>query len=107
MEQYTSDESDGEPYTSYNIHDAASSADATMLRRALESGVSPDAVDRFGNTPLLLLCRRNLKRAGAGDYVACFELLREAGANLEATDTSGHTPLHEAADGGCLELRRC
>jgi hypothetical protein len=84
------------------IHDAASSADATMLRRALENGVSPDAVDRFGNTPLLLLCCRNLKRSG--DYVACFELLHEAGANLEATDSAGHTPLHEAADSGCLEL---
>ena len=84
------------------IHHAASSADATMLRQALESGVSPDAVDRFGNTPLHLLCCRNLKPPG--DHVACFELLREAGANLEATDSSGHTPLHEAADSGCLEL---
>ena len=33
----------------------------------------------------------------AGDRAACFELLRNAGANLEAIDNVGYTPLHCAA----------
>ena len=39
-----------------------------------------------------------------GDRAACFELLRDAGANLEATDALSKTPLHEAAANGYPEL---
>ena len=84
------------------IHDAARSANATMLRRVLESGVSPDAL-AADRTPIHLLC---LSRNACmnGDRAACFKLLREAGANLEATNSIGMTPLHEAAANGRLEL---
>ena len=39
-----------------------------------------------------------------GDRAACFKLLREAGANLEATSSLRLTPLHEAAVNGRPEL---
>ena len=39
-----------------------------------------------------------------GDRAACFTILREAGANLEATSSLRLTPLHEAAKNGYPEL---
>ena len=79
------------------IHDAACMGDAETLRRLLAEGVSPDAADDEdrGRTPLHVLCRNveNTTRHPA----ACFELLRDAGANLDATDSLGYTPLHYAA----------
>ena len=39
-----------------------------------------------------------------GDRAACFKLLREAGANLEATSSLRLTPLHEAAVNGRPDL---
>ena len=39
-----------------------------------------------------------------GDRAACFKLLREAGANLEATNSIRMTPLHEVAANGRPEL---
>ena len=39
-----------------------------------------------------------------GDRAACFTILREAGANLEATSSLRLTPLHEAAVNGRPEL---
>ena len=86
------------------IHDAVRSANATMLRRVLESGVSPDAIDGpFRRTPLHLLCD-SYSACMNGDRAACFTILREAGANLEATSSLRLTPLHEAAVNGRPEL---
>ena len=87
------------------IHDAARIANATMLRRELESGVSPDALTA-DRTPIHLLCcsRSFFSISINNDRAACFKLLREAGANLEATNSIGMTPLHEAAANGRLEL---
>ena len=86
------------------IHDAACDADVETLRRLLAEGVSPDAADDEdrGRTPLHVLCRNveNTTRHPA----ACFELLRDAGANLDATDSLGYTPLHYAASSSCVEL---
>ena len=86
------------------IHDAVRSANVAELRRLLESGVAPDAIDgpAFRRTPLHLLCYTNA--CMNGDRAACFKLLREAGANLEATDALRMTPLHEAAMNGRPEL---
>ena len=86
------------------IHDAARDADVETLRRLLEEGVSPDATDFRAFTPLHRLCRR---RNATGDYAACFKLLRDAGANLEATDILGNRPLHCAVwqgNAGLLSL---
>ena len=83
------------------IHHAALDGDAEALRQALESGESPDALYRenafhLTKTPLHLLCLRD----NGGDRAACFELLRDAGANLEASDSRGYRPLHIAAERG-------
>jgi len=84
------------------IHDAAKLADVAALRRVLESGVSPNATEKAtGRTALHILCQNN---PGADcDRVACFELLREAGANLEAMFHSCKA-LHCAAFYGNLSL---
>jgi ankyrin repeat protein len=60
----------------------------------LEQGVRPDTrAAHDGPTPLHVLCSG---RDSDGDRVACFKLLDEAGANLDATDLGGRTPLHFA-----------
>ena len=115
MEQYTSDESDGEPdYTSYTIHDAARCADVPALQIFLAEGDSPDVLSdapdwKQRRTPLHELCTYNsmFNSKSESDRVRCFELLREAGANLEAR-TGGHpqgsTVVHYAADSGSPEI---
>ena len=78
------------------------------LRLLLESGESPDALDEghtsgvLVRTPLLLMCR-NVEYA-TRHHAACFKLLRDAGANLEASDSIGYRPLHCAVCGGSVEL---
>ena len=78
------------------IHNAAGSADAVTLRRLLEGGASPDEIDAAtGQTPLHILC---LVGDRDRDRAACFEILRDAGANLEATFSDRRmTALHCAA----------
>ena len=76
------------------IHKAARAGNVETIRRLLAKGVSPDALDYYNHkTPLHCLCERN----NGGDRAACFELLRDAGANLEASDSKGWRPLHFAA----------
>ena len=87
------------------IHHAALDGDAETLRQLLESGESPDALYvehafHRTKTPLHCLCQRN----NGGDRAACFELLRDAGANLEASDSEGYRPLHFAARSKSVEL---
>ena len=78
------------------IHDAARDRDVETLRRLLAEGVSPDAVDDEdrGETPLHTLCGGRLPSYREGDPAACFKLLRDAGANLDAVTRGGYTPLH-------------
>ena len=89
------------------IHDAAANGDAETLRRLLAEGVSPDALDDANEepfsarTPLHYLC---LRGNGGGDRVACFELLRDAGANLELPDYIQYRPLGYAANSASVEL---
>ena len=81
------------------IHDAARDRDVETLRRLLAEGVSPDAVDdEDRGTPLHTLCGGRLPSDRRGDPAACFKLLRDAGANLEARQfISNFTPLHYSA----------
>ena len=81
------------------IHDAAINGDVETIRRLLAEGVSPDALDYYNHrTPLHYLCDTG------GDRAACFELLRDAGANLEAFDSKMCRPLHYAASSKSVEL---
>ena len=83
------------------IHDAAFNGDLETLRRLLAEGVSPDGTDFFARTPLHHLCRRS---DAYGDLAACFKLLRDAGANLEAVDRDRWIPLHLAAINANVEI---
>ena len=76
------------------MHTAASAGDAETLRRLLDQGASPEDVTGSGRTPLHWLCYSN----AGGDRIACFEILRAAGANLDAIDSAGCVPLHYAAE---------
>ena len=102
-----------------SIHDAASRGDVEAVRRLLASGASPNSfceapdsfrerpesfyfgVDPQGETPILALCK--VRRFTDG-CAACLELLRDAGADLEATDGYGLTPLHYAARRGDTKM---
>ncbi len=102
-----------------SIHDAASRGDVEAVRRLLASGASPNSfcevpdsfrerpesfyfgVDPQGETPILALCK--VRRFTDG-CAACLELLRDAGADLEATDGYGLTPLHYAARRGDTKI---
>ena len=85
------------------IHIAARTRDIETLRRLLEEGVSPDLLGgSFARTPLLYMC----DNTDAADpvRVACFKLLRDAGANLGAASGGGITALHYAAAHGDVEI---
>ena len=89
------------------IHDAAFNGDVETLRRLLAEGYSPNAIEWTGEdfetqrTPLHVLCTSCDDIIGR---VACFKLLRDAGANLGATDSLGYTPLHYSAKHGNGEM---
>ena len=83
------------------IHTAAYHSDVEALRRLLAEGVSPDATNYFGRTPLHNLC---LTHEPAADRVACFKLLRDAGASLDTVDRDSWTPLHHAAIRAHVEI---
>ena len=74
------------------IHDAAGAHDVEALRRLLAEGVSPDATDFSARTPLHCLCDK-IGLHATPDLAACIKLLVDAGANLEAVDRDGFTPL--------------
>ena len=76
------------------IHNAARRGDAVKLKQVLEQGAQADTrVAHGGPTPLHVLCSGHDE---VGDRAACFKLLEEAGADLDATDLGGRTPLHMA-----------
>ena len=74
----------------------------------LDAGeVSVDATGARGlSTPLKYVSIKWHHRppVSIDDRVACFKLLRDAGANLEVADSLGMTPLHNVAKDGCPEL---
>ena len=77
------------------IHSAAFIGDFVTLRRLLAEGVSVDTRSSSGFTPLHRVC---FAPTTTDDREACFKLLRDAGANLEATAAGGYAPLHYAAE---------
>ena len=77
------------------IHRAANLGEFVTLRRLLAEGVSVDTRSSSGFTPLHRVC---FAPTTTDDREACFKLLRDAGANLEATAAGGYAPLHYAAE---------
>ena len=92
------------------IHDAVRSVNVAELRRLLAAGVSLDELDgldggQHGLTPLQNLCEWTGLDSERAACVVCFELLRDAGANLEARSSpSANTALHYAANSGWFEI---
>ena len=84
------------------MREAAQHGAVATLRLLLESGRSPDPLGGLARTPLHYLCR-NVGYA-TRHHAACFKLLRDAGANLEATDDLGYTPLHCAVSSGSVQM---
>ena len=91
------------------ISAAAIRGDVESVRRLLASGASPNSfcpeVDPESpeayETPILALCK---VRGFTDGRAACLELLRDAGADLEAVDGYGFTPLHYAARRGDTKI---
>ena len=82
-----------------SLHDAAYRNDVKRLRRLLSQGADPNLPDpregERGKTPLHHLCLANSHDEEDKERsVICFELLRAAGADVNARD--GYTPLEAA-----------
>ena len=89
-----------EPQQEHPIHTAARNADVDAIRRLIGEGVSPMASD--GLTPLqYLCCAPDLLRGDADNRVACFNILVDAGADINA---GINTPLSLAARQGHPKL---
>ena len=91
------------------ISAAAIRGDVESVRRLLASGASPNSFDpevdpespEAYETPILAMCK---VRGFTDGRAACLELLRDAGADLEAADGDGMTPLHHAARRGDTKI---
>lgn len=73
------------------LHTAAERGQDDFVAFLLTRKPPLEAKDRFGRTPLAVACW------GAGPYQYLVRILLEAGAQLEATDADGFTPLMLAA----------
>ncbi|KAK1175793.1 cyclin-dependent kinase 4 inhibitor B-like [Acipenser oxyrinchus oxyrinchus] len=74
---------------------AAATGDTDRVRILLENGINPNAVNRFGKTPIQVMMMGNTRIA---------ELLLMHGANPNIVDSStGLTPIHDAAREGFLD----
>lgn len=73
------------------LHTAAERGQDDFVAFLLTRKPPLEAKDRFGRTPLAAACW------GAGPYQHLVRILLEAGAQLEATDATGFTPLMLAA----------
>lgn len=78
------------------VLEAAARNDIDEVRRLLEKGVSPDATNEDGLTPLHQCCIDNNSEM--------LRLLLDYGANVNAQDSERWTPLHAAATCGHLYL---
>jgi transcription elongation factor Elf1 len=102
------------------LHGAASAGDLPGVRLLLSSGSNVNGRDEEGKTPLHravfdriwlpgVMAERNVAMLmGADGHLAVAKLLIQHGANVNATDKNGETPLHSAAftnfDGHAIRL---
>ena len=70
------------------LFSACLSGNLAMARDALDKGAHPDARDRFGRTPLMIVAMENFDKIG--------ELLLERGADKAAQDKRGTTAISYA-----------
>jgi ankyrin repeat protein len=77
------------------LHQAARAGDLSLLQARLQQGISPDARDPNGRTPLL--------EAAAAGQITAMELLLAKGARVNLSSPDGETPLIAAARRGNLD----
>lgn len=67
---------------------AVRASDGELLQAMMDSGLSPNPCNQFGESVVHMVCRR-------GDY-KLLKILVNAGCSLQVTDDFGRTPLHDA-----------
>jgi hypothetical protein len=80
------------------LFEAVGDGNAAKVRELLKRGANPNAMDKYGSTPLHF--------AAAKGYVDVARLLLEHGADANAKDKEGWTPLHLAALWGHADAAR-
>jgi uncharacterized protein len=81
------------------LWDASISGDTTALVKALDEGAKVDSLD----TRRSVNGRRPLNWAALNNHAAAVRILLDRGAPIEATNLTGFTALHHAAEAGSLE----
>ena len=81
------------------LHLAAQKSDPKIVKALIEKGkMDPDAKDSNGFVPIYDLCaNHHLRDAGENDVVKCFDILRKAGADVNACDNEWGMSLIEKA----------
>jgi hypothetical protein len=74
-------------YDSYLI-ELVRTNDTAKFRAVMNSGISPNPCNSFGESLLHLLCRRG--------NVELLQIMLDAGASVQVSDDYGRTPLHDA-----------
>jgi len=78
---------------------AAKNADLALMRVLLAHGADPNRATRAGMTPLLFAMGPG-RRKSAKDTLDAVKACLDAGANVNATNANGETPLHAAVAQG-------
>lgn len=82
------------------LHLAVTNGNTEIIRFLIERGHDIESCDYHNSRPLHWAARFSLFRSDSVD------LLLEKGANPNAKDVFGHTPLHTAVNHGCIETVR-
>jgi len=83
---------------------AAKNADVAMMRVLVAHGADPNRATRAGMTPLLFAIGPG-RRKSAKDTLEAVKVCLDAGANVNATNANGETPLHAAVAQGDALVR--
>ncbi|KNB46618.1 hypothetical protein JH06_2124 [Blastocystis sp. subtype 4] len=83
-------------YSDDNIMVAAGDGNIDAVKRFLDSGVSPNAQDSSGYSPL--------HAAASYGHIDILELLVNRGGDVMLKDVDGDTPLHVCEDRTCAEF---
>jgi ankyrin repeat protein len=88
--------SDGKPCDNA-LHTAAGTGDDRLVKYFLDRGLDPNAPGEYGRTPLhILLSSTPMDRRPQDPALKALALLIDAGADVNARDPNGNTPLRSA-----------
>jgi ankyrin repeat protein len=79
------------------LHTAARTGDGRIVEYFLERGLDPNAPGEYGLTPLhILLSSTPMDRRSQEPALKALQLLIDAGADVNARDANGNSPLKAA-----------